>query len=426
MAPNWWSRWVNRLRASHSDPTQVLSDFNRALLLIVEPESLHAGIVTRMREIHPCSRAAIFQHPDHSTALRPTYWTGFDDLGEGFHRMEISSRGRLTRWLRVNEKCLLIDEASGVVSFLRESERDLLRRLDIRICVPLISLNRLTGFVLLGTSGLGPPDQQRLDLLLLLAGQAALALENAALYAQQRDRLARLHRAERLATAGKLAAGVAHEIRNPLTSIRSTIQYLQGRLEEDQMKKEMIGGLLEEIDRIDQTVSDLLDLSKPREFDPQEMDVIGLLDQVATLVTVQANKRGVKIERRLAGQPLLLLGDENKLKEVFLNLGLNALQAMEKGGLLRIEAREIRSNGGLHRGWAEIRILDTGEGIPSEDLNVVFDPFYTTKSGGTGLGLAICHSIVQLHEGEIEFQELSGWGACAVVRLPVRHESTEE
>jgi signal transduction histidine kinase len=261
---------------------------------------------------------------------------------------------------------------------------------------------------------------QEIELLQLLAGQAGLAFENSYLYHEQRDRLRRIYRAERLAAAGQLAAGVAHEIRNPLTAIRSTVQYVLQDYADSNPKKALIRELLAEVDRIDRTVNGLLSLTRVKEFVPESVDVLDILEQSLVLVSAQAQRQRVRVERQHSSQGMRVMGDGGELKQVFLNLLLNVLQAMPDGGLLRSGAEEWRSGMGAAAGrWVQIRISDTGVGIPADQLDKIFDPFFTTKREGTGLGLSVCHGIIHLHEGEIDVQSEAGKGTTVSVRLPL-------
>jgi signal transduction histidine kinase len=308
-----------------------------------------------------------------------------------------------------------------VYDYLSGEEQAMLARLGVRICVPLISLNRLTGIIMLGSSR---PDwelsAQEIELVQLLAGQAGLAFENSYLYHEQRDRLRRIYRAERLAAAGQLAAGVAHEIRNPLTAIRSTVQYVVQDYAEGSPKRALLQELLAEVDRIDRTVNGLLSLTRAKEFVPEPVDVLDVLEQSIVLVNAQAQRQGVRTERQHVSQEMRVVGDTSELKQVFLNLLLNALQAMPEGGLLRSCVEEWRSGMGAPSGrWVQIRISDSGVGIPADQIDKIFDPFFTTKREGTGLGLSVCHSIIHRHEGEIDVQSEVGKGTTVSVRLPL-------
>jgi two-component system, NtrC family, sensor kinase len=400
---------------------RAVQELSRSLALIVDREALEASVAARIRELFNPDRMAVLE-PDPATAsflpgfsfgLRETDLTG----------LRLATRGKLARWLSVNETCLILDRQPGVHDYLDPVERDLLDSLRLNLCVPMVSLNRLTGILLLGSDrprwSLGRGE---VELLNLLASQASLAFENAALYRAQRERLDRLYRAERLAAVGQLAAGVAHEIRNPLTAIRSTMQYLLRGLDAGEPKHQLVEELLSEVDRINSTVGGLLSLSRSGELRKSEIDLLETLGKAVQLVAARAAEQGVVIESDVSGHgghALRVLGDAGQLKQVFLNLLLNALQSMPGEGRIVVTAALWPSLRGREEArWVQIRIADTGPGIPPDQLRRVFDPFYTTKHDGTGLGLAICHGIVEQHEGEIQMDSELGVGTTVSIRLP--------
>ncbi|HEY9420016.1 MAG TPA: ATP-binding protein [Thermoanaerobaculia bacterium] len=413
-----------RLRRRRAD-RRAVQELSRSLALIVDREALQASVAARIRELFDPDRMVVLE-PDRTAggAFLPGYSFGLAeaDLAD----LRVPARGKLARWLSVNETCLILDRQPGVHEYLDPAERDLLDRLRLNVCVPMISLNRLTGILLLGIGrpggGLGRGD---IELLNLLASQASLAFENAALYRAQRERLDRLYRAERLAAVGQLAAGVAHEIRNPLTAIRSTIQYLLRDLDPASPKHQLVEELLSEVDRINNTVGGLLSLSRSGEIRKSEIDLMATLRKAVHLVEARAAEQDVEIRGELGGE-LRVLGDAGQLKQVFLNLLLNALQAIPPGGRISVAARPwlpgAGGNGDLP--WVEVRVEDTGAGIPPDQLRRVFDPFYTTKREGTGLGLSICHGIVEQHGGEIHLESKVGEGTAASVRLPLAEGET--
>ncbi len=397
---------------------QILRDFNRSLALIVDLDALRSSIVTRLHELFRADRVVIFQLDADKGLFSPAHALGhpLDDLSGLFFRQ----RGRLARWLIVNETVLTVPVEAGVYEYLDEPEQALLTRVGARICGPLVSLNRLTGIITLGSTNpawrLTAEDTERL---LALAGQAGLALENALLYQEQRDRLKRLHRAERLAAAGQLAAGVAHDIRNPLTAIRSTIQYLRQDFPEQGPKRELVDEVLTEVDRIDRTVNGLLSLTRTRSFEPEVTDLLDILRQSVTLIRAEARRQEVRIEEAIDVLDARCSGDPGELKQLFVNLLMNALQAMPQGGLLRVEASPVVAEPQRAPRAVRIGIADTGIGIAPEHVERVFDPFFTTKRDGTGLGLAICHGIVERHRGDIDISSEVGRGTRVSVSLPL-------
>jgi signal transduction histidine kinase len=409
-------RW--RRASGETNHPRIITDFNRTLLLIADAESLQASVAVRLQELFGAEKVLILQLDPQQLCFLPGFNVGFQPAeleGVRFER-----RGGLARWLLVNETVLRVKEQNDVVLCLDALEAAQLGRLHIHVCVPLVVLNRLTGIVLLGSSDeRWRLKEEQAELLHALAGQAGLAFENAALHREQRDRLRRLYRAERLAAAGQLAAGIAHEIRNPLTSIRSTIQYVLPSFEPADQKRVLLDELLSEVDRIDRIVNDLLSLTRTSDFHPSELKLAELLDHTLLLIGPQARKQAVEVEYRRVKDELKVSGDASQLKQVFLNVFLNSLQAMPKGGTLSVSAN--RKNAELSgRDLIDIRISDTGAGIPAEHMDKVFDPFFTLKREGTGLGLSISYGIIQQHEGDIELHSEIGRGTTVIIRLPGR------
>ena len=399
---------------------QVLHDFSRSLLLIADPEPLQASIAARFRELLDCERVVLFQ-PEHGRPLfTPRFSLGIPP--EELSGVQVRRRGPLAKWLLVNEICLDISRDRGAYEYLGEAEREILTRHGIQVCAPLISMNRLNGIVMLGSDRNDwRIAENDMDVFMSLAAQFALALENSTLYRQQRDRLVKLHRTENLAAAGQLAAGIAHEIRNPLTAIRSTIQYVLPDYTKGSEKSELLGELLREVDRINGTLDGLLTLTRADEFDPKPVNIGETLEHSLLLIRQQARRKSVHVEYRHHGHgSLCVRGVANELKQVFLNLLLNALATVPEGGSIKCECSVWESDPAVGAGrWAQVSFEDSGAGILPEHMDKIFDPFFTTKRDGTGLGLAVCHNIIQRHEGEIDLQSAPGKGTTAFVRLPL-------
>jgi signal transduction histidine kinase len=346
--------------------------------------------------------------------------TGYS--GEEMKSIRMSQRDRLARWLSTNETALIVETNKDILNYLTDMERDMLARLDVRVVLPLVALNKLTGVMLLSSSQRRwRLTQDDLSLLQMLMNQASLGFENAYLYQQQRERQRRLLRAQRLAAAGQLAASVAHEIRNPLTSIRSTVQYLLSDMEADNPRRDLVEGVLDEVDRIAGTVDGLLSLTRGIEFRPERIALGRLIKQTLLLISAQGNNQSVEIVLRAPQPELHVMGDEAQLKQLFLNLMLNAIQAMSNGGQLEIVLSVKSESLGLstEKTWANALFKDTGCGIPAQNLDKIFDPFFTTKKGGTGLGLYTSYAIAQQHGGELEIESREGEGTEVSVRLPI-------
>jgi signal transduction histidine kinase len=405
---------------------KTVQEFARSVALIVEPRSLSASLATRIQELFQPDRLVVFYLDLDRNLFSPTLTVGYSSVDvDGFF---FKPNDRLIRWLQVNEACLIVPESREILEYLTTTEREALERLGVRVVVPLGSLHRLTGLILLGaTDTQWQLGREEVELLETMGRQAGLALENSFLYREQQDRLQRLYRAERLAAASQLAASLAHEIRNPLAAIRSTIQYLLGDYHEGHPKRELISEVLGEVDRINRTLTGLLTLSRTHEAERVPVRLVEVLEHGLTLIATQARHQGVAIEKQFADGQLSVLGDATELRQLFLNLFLNSLQAMPSGGRLSVEAvardmpDEARagSKPSAFDSRVEVRVTDSGCGIPAENIEKVFDPFFTTKRDGTGLGLSICHRIVERHEGEIGIESGVGEGTTVTVRLPL-------
>jgi signal transduction histidine kinase len=393
----------------------VLQDFARALSVIVDAPQLHTVIAAQLRDVFDLERLAIVLRNQVAGGYQLVESRGLDDSAAGLLSWEEGDR--MVRWLRVNEEPLVLDEQPGVSEYLSDDERHKLATSDLHAAFPLVAMNRLTGFILVG--GERHLDGSERDLLMQMTHQAALALENAALVSEQRARLRRLYRAERLATAGELAAGAAHEIRNPLTSIRSTIQHLHASLPEGHAAREDSQGILEEVDRINGILEALLSFARPSEAVFALVMLDDLVRQSVDLIAAQAREQGVEVAIEIATDGIPVVADPGLVKQVLLNLMLNALQAMEEGGHLTVRARSIppRRGAPIESGGALIEVVDDGGGIPEDTLERAFDPFFTTKARGTGLGLSICYGIVERHGGDIEIETSEGEGTTVRVRL---------
>lgn len=225
-----------------------------------------------------------------------------------------------------------------------------------------------------------------------------------------------MERADRLASVGEMAAGIAHEIKNPLTGIAAAITIIKEDFEPNDPRTEIVNEVLEQIKRLDKTVNDLLFFGKPA---PPESTFINLNSVVEkTLMFASQHRSGKNIEKKLSldGTLPLVYVDPKQIQQVFLNLILNALQAMQNGGVLTVETSLVKL-GGIK--WARVSIADTGPGIPAQILSKIFTPFFTTKAQGTGLGLAICHKLVKQHGGELNVASEDGVGTIFTVDLPV-------
>lgn len=250
------------------------------------------------------------------------------------------------------------------------------------------------------------------------------------------EKEAQLRRADRLSALGQLSAGLAHEIRNPLGAIRGAVEILQDDFPPGHAKAEFYAILLKEVERLNDVLTNFLNFARPvtPRFAPVDIPVV--LTALEGLISGQARAHRVQIFTAFHAGPSRVMADETLLKQAFLNIMLNAVEAMPHGGDLAITTRLATGNtapqgsathapavGARGTGdrpeWIEAVFDDTGPGIWEEDLGRIFDPFFTTKKDGTGLGLAITHRIIENHHGTIRVMSQRGKGTTFVVSLPL-------
>jgi signal transduction histidine kinase len=220
----------------------------------------------------------------------------------------------------------------------------------------------------------------------------------------------RLVEAEKLSTLGSIAASVAHEIRNPLSSLRMTAQLLEKRAPDEERIREPLRVIREEIDRLDLALEEVLSFARPRQPESQSTDLVATLESILQLLGRQLEHAHIEVEFLKESLPIVL-ADEHQMKQVFVNLILNAMQAMPGGGKLTITFLQSDQN-------LQIRFTDTGSGIPEDRGDKVFEPFFTTREGGAGLGLPLSKRIIEQHGGSITFVD-SEEGTAFTISLPV-------
>jgi two-component system, NtrC family, sensor histidine kinase HydH len=220
-------------------------------------------------------------------------------------------------------------------------------------------------------------------------------------------------RNQRLAAVGRLAAGVAHEIRNPLSSIKGFATYFKERYQDVSEDQRIANIMIQEVDRLNRVVGQLLEFSRPIQLNKKPTALDGLVQDTLKMVERQAAEAGIQIKTVLAPQKKTVSLDPDKINQVLLNLFLNALEAMDADGTLTVTLNDETESQ-----QASVEISDTGKGISEADQAHIFDPYFTTKASGTGLGLAIVHNILDTHGGDIKITSRIGQGTTVILVLP--------
>jgi len=235
-----------------------------------------------------------------------------------------------------------------------------------------------------------------------------------------------LRRSDRLAALGTLAAGLAHEIKNPLASLRTFTRIIPRKFEDARFRETFMRVVPHELERINGIVEQLLELARPIRLRPAPLTVPGVLDRVLELYANELEAKGIVVTREYAREVPSITADPERLYEAFVNLVSNAIAAMAPGGRLTVRTAWHRPGEPVGRGTAgrrvRVEIEDTGSGISASEADKVFDPFFTTKAEGTGLGLALTHKIIEDHGGSIGFRSAPGVGTVFTVLLPLASE----
>jgi two-component system, NtrC family, sensor histidine kinase HydH len=311
-----------------------------------------------------------------------------------------------------------------------------LDEMNAALCMPITDGEQVIGLFCLKDERVREAfATDEIDLFRGVAAQIAITVANSKLYERMKER-------DRLAALGEMAAGLAHEIRNPLGAIKGAAQLLQPPASLETAPpgdghgvpaeaREFLGIIVEEANRLNRVVSQFLDYARPYRGEPQPLDVNEVVRKTAQLVTPppigsgdnnEAPPPPVEVHLQLADELPRARADAEQLRQVFLNLAINGVQAMPAGGKLTIST-SLRKGGRRGGPWLEVRFRDTGVGIAQADLKNLFIPFFTTKDKGTGLGLPISQRIIENHGGTIEVRSRPGVGSTFTVILPVHDDA---
>ncbi len=327
---------------------------------------------------------------------------------------------------------------TGKSEYIPEVSNSLLNRENLVLVIgkptsvyvaPLITRSKVIGIIATDSAdGRGIPTTIR-ETLEVFAPQIAIAIENARLYSQLQKQMKELQRsqdllsrADKLSFFGNLAARLAHEIKNPMVAIRTFIQLLPQKYDDEEFKKDFYNIAMEETDRVNNLLTELLDLVKTRESCYELTDLHGLIERMILLISPQSKSKQIEIIKKFDPRMSLISIDPEKMKQVILNLLSNAIEFTPKGGSIEIVTTEIQEKENPQKIYIEIK--DNGLGIPQSIIHKIFDPYFTTKHksslhNGTGLGLFIAYQNMLDHQGTIEVESKVNEGTKFILSLPV-------
>jgi signal transduction histidine kinase len=282
-----------------------------------------------------------------------------------------------------------------------------LKTLGYELVIPVLVKDDMTALFLLSAKlSEAAYTAQDVELLQICANQAGVAIESSVLYD-------RLERSRRLAVLGEMASGVAHEIKNPLQSIKIFVESLDDNFHDPVFRENFASVVLPQIDGLDRMVRDLLEYARPPRLLKVEADVLDLVRITLRLLEGDILNLGVTVRFDKTSNPVLVSCDGEKIKRVLLNVIQNALDAVKD-----CEPKEVEISAALGDGWAVVEVVDSGVGIPEENIKKLFRPFFTTKEEGTGLGLALAQKTVEDHNGSMSVSSAHGLGTKVTIRLP--------
>jgi signal transduction histidine kinase len=401
------------------DYRETLGKFSKAMVSILDLQSLSKKIIETITQTMGVEKASLFLVNEEkggyglfeSKNIKPTastYHLSKDDpLPRHLQKIgEIIIREELTKGVDIPE----LNEVIGKMSLL-----------EAEVSIPFIWKGQLIGMINLSHKfNKDIYSDEDIELLDTLANQTAIAIENARLYEDLKRSKSYIRRADRLASLGTLTAGLAHEIRNPLVAIKTLTQLLPDRLDDEEFREQFLKIASGEVDRISSLVNELLNFARPSDPKLGSENINAILDGMILLVSTETKKKQITVFKSYTSDLPPIQIDPEQIKQVFLNILLNAITATSENGQIIVKTRSFTKPGG--EPYIQIEFTDTGCGIPKEHLEDIFNPFFTTKTTGSGLGLSISNQIVQDHRGYIDVESQLDKGTSFFINLPVNQD----
>ena len=426
---------VSRLNAELNRKIKQLTarqETGKAILSVLDLDQLLSVIMNLLFSVCQINRAIIMLVNEEKHCLEYIHGVGFEN--EAFEAI----KNYKVPLHRVSNMLVRVSN-TGQAEYVPEIDASMLRKDNILLregkpvsafVVPLITRSKVIGVMATdGVEGKGVPKDSR-EILEIFAPQIAIAIENAKLYKNLQDKMeelkrsqALLSRAEKFSFLGNLAARLAHEIKNPMTAIGTFIQLLPHRYDDEEFRRDFYQVAMEETMRVNNLITELLDLVRPKESHFAYGDLHDLIEKTVLLVSPQAKEKRIQIKRQYGETTEQIWMDSEKMKQAMLNLVSNALEFTPQDGKIEITTKYHSEDGDLRS--VSIEVSDNGVGIQPSDMNKVFEPYFTTKHKssihqGTGLGLPITYQHVQDHRGTIELKSKVNEGTTFLITIPVK------
>ena len=401
------------------DYYEALREVSRRLSTIFEIDKINEFIATTIHNTLGVSKVYVL-----AAASSENYEIAYQTKERGkrrkalhdFEDNPLQTRSRMVFFMVETRDTVIKDELPAFAAEIGSDRIDMIKReletFRAEAAVPVFIDGELPMLLMLGEKLSGDMfTREDINLLNTIAGQMAIAVKNAALY---KDKL----NTEKLASIGMMSATFAHEVRNPLTSLKTFAQLMPEKYNDEEFREGFSKIVVGEIQRIDDLISDLLDFSHERKASRvYAYDLVGIVDETIQYVEGKLGlaRKHIVVEKKYTRDAIHMYGDVKQLRQLFTNIITNGCQAIDENGVLTIEINPNGKN-------VEIKIKDTGPGIHPDDLHRIFEPFVTKKEKGTGLGLAISKKIVEEHSGSIRVESRLSEGSSFIVSLPVQNE----
>lgn len=391
---------------------QLLETLRRAMLRVLDPRRMSKLVLDTLYDERRCTHAAIYLVEEPlGRGLRLEAYRGPEPAAR------VSERYYPALWHAIQQnrapllaEQIISDQEQGSDTASKRDLIDAMRSVSADVLLPFSSGQRVMGFLALRDDRVPEPySTEEIALLMNIADTAVTVIENSQLTQRLLER-------DRLAAIGEMAAGLAHEIRNPLGAIKGAAEYLEPENIEDRESADFLQVIIDESNRLNGVVTQFLNYARPFRATFELTNINEVVRKTAKLIEAKEETSQHPLELRLDDNLIDVMADAEQIKQVILNLVLNAIEACQaKETPITIKTRYVEE-----RERIEICVRDKGEGIPDEAVAHIFIPFFTTKSQGTGLGLAVCQRIVNQHGGDIRVQSKLGRGTEFVIRLPIQ------
>jgi signal transduction histidine kinase len=380
-------------------------EFTRTLLNILDLQTLSRATVEFISQALVVNKVGIWTLDVEADSYRMTSQTGF------LEERPFAEESPFIAYLKKSQRAVELEYIKNYYPLQADVKEMMIEH--IALGIPFQWEEGLLGFLLVGDKRNGKNFTiMEIEALEALAPAMAMAISRALLYQNLKRKDLQMMQSEKLAALGEMAASFVHGIRNPLGIISGSAETLKKKIPEP-VQSEMIQFIREESERINRMLTNFLEFAKPKPPTFQEVNLKDILRRTVDLSSIPARERGVQVVQEYPQDKVSLFLDPEQIHEAFVNLELNALEAMPAGGTLRITLTQKENKDVI------IRVSDTGVGIPAGRESKIFDPFFTTKEQGTGLGLTIVHTVVKNHGGTISVANNDGGGATFTISLPV-------